>query len=57
MIKRKVVQSKTYKDRKIEVLFVGPDLICHVDGTEVSSNFYTDVRSAVAAGERYIDGK
>lgn len=52
---RKLVgEPITYKGRRIEARYCGPDLLCHVDGAEVG-NFYDNVAAAHAAGKRYVD--
>ena len=52
---RKLIGSpETYKGRKIEVRFCGPDLLCYVDGADCGQ-FYMTAEAAKKAGRRYID--
>lgn len=55
MIKRKKVgPTEKYCGHEIEARFLGPDLLCYVDGQEVG-NFYLTAEAARAAGRRYVD--
>jgi hypothetical protein len=53
-IKRKLIRSEAYQGRTIEARWMGPDLLCFVNGTELGS-FYIDAQAAIDAGSRYID--
>jgi hypothetical protein len=54
-IKRKRVGDVVnYRGHEIEVRFLGPDLLCYVDGSELSP-FYETLDNARKAGERHID--
>lgn len=55
MIERKLIgEPITYKGHRIEVRYMGPDLLCYVDGQEVG-HFYTTADGARLAGQRHID--
>jgi hypothetical protein len=56
VVKRKPVGDPVlYKDAYlIAVTHMGPDLLCHVNGVELSG-FYLTREAAVRAGERYAD--
>lgn len=43
-----------YKGRRIEARFMGPDLLCCVDGSEVG-HFYLNAEAARKAGRQYVD--
>lgn len=43
-----------YRDHRIEVAHMGPDLLALVDGEELP-NFYIDAESARNAARRHID--
>lgn len=43
-----------YKGHTIQPYHMGPDLICKVDGQELSS-FYIDAKSAFNAGMKHVD--
>lgn len=43
-----------YKGHTIQPKYIGPDLICEVDGQEIA-NFYLDAEAARNAGKRYVD--
>ena len=43
-----------YKGHTIEAKFLGPDLLCYVDGAELGS-FFVDAESARKGGMRYVD--
>ena len=53
-IERKTVATSHYKGHTIKVKFLGPDLICEVDGKELP-NFYLNAEATRLAGERHID--
>lgn len=55
-IVRKLIRSETYQGRTIEARYMGPDLLCFVDGTELGS-FYIDARAAIEGGQRFIDAE
>jgi len=51
---RKLIRSESYQGRKIEARYMGPDLVCYVDGTELGG-FYIDAQAAIEGGQRFID--
>lgn len=53
-VTRKLIRSETYHDRTIEARYMGPDLLCYVDGSELGS-FYIDAQAAIEGGQRFID--
>lgn len=53
-IKRKLIRSESYQGRTIEARWMGPDLLCFVQGVELGS-FYIDAQAAIEGGQRYID--
>jgi hypothetical protein len=53
-LKRKLIRQETYASRTIEARYMGPDLLCFVDGVELGS-FYIDAQAAIDGGERYIE--
>ena len=54
-IKREQVgKTLTYNKHKIVVRFLGPDLLCYVDGHELNG-FYPTAESARIAGRKYAD--
>jgi hypothetical protein len=53
-ITRKLIRSETYQGATIEARWMGPDLLCFVNGTELGS-FYIDAAAAIEGGQRYID--
>jgi hypothetical protein len=53
-IKRKLIRSEAYQGRTIEARWMGPDLLCFVQGVELGS-FYIDAQAAIEGGQRYID--
>lgn len=55
-IERKPVGEMTYHGRKIEVKFMGPDLLAYVDGIELSG-FYLDSQAAYVAGQKHVDAE
>lgn len=55
MIERKSIgEPEHYKGKKIVVNFMGPDVLCSVNNTELP-NFYINPEAARAAGKRYVD--
>lgn len=55
-VNRKLMRSEVYKARTIEARYMGPDLLCYVDGVDLGP-FYVDVRAAIGGGKRYIDAE
>jgi hypothetical protein len=53
-IKRKLIRSEIYQGRTLEARWMGPDLLCFVQGVELGS-FYIDAQAAIEGGQRYID--
>ncbi len=57
---RKLIRSEIYTPSqsttryRIEARFMGPDLLCYVDGQELGS-FYLDAPGAIEGGQRYCD--
>lgn len=52
--RKKVGKTEHYKGHEIEARYMGPDLLCCVDGQEVG-HFYLTAEAARAAGRRHID--
>lgn len=53
-LERKLMDTSTYRGHKIEIRYLGPDLLCYVDGSELSP-FYESVEDARKGGMRHID--
>lgn len=55
-VTRKLVRTETYREHRLEVRHLGPDLLCYVDGEDLNS-FYINANAAIAGGQRYVDAK
>jgi hypothetical protein len=55
-VKRKLIRSESYEGRTIQARYMGPDLLCFVDGVELGS-FYIDAQAAIDGGQRFIDAE
>ena len=54
-VNRKIIgEVERYNGYEVAALFVGPDLICTVDGGEIA-NFYTSREAAISAGKKFCD--
>ena len=53
-LNRKIVGTEKYEGANIVVRFLGPDLLCEVDGVELGG-FYSDVEAAKRSGRKYVD--
>jgi len=55
VVERKPIgDTLNYRGHKIVARSLGPDLLCHVDGSELAP-FYADLNTAQKAGMRYVD--
>jgi len=52
--RRQVGEAIPYRGHVIIVRFFGPDLICEVDGEDLSA-FYLTAEAARKGGERFVD--
>lgn len=57
LTRKQVGDAERYHGAKLTAHYLGPDLLCCVDGTELSGTFYTNVEAALAAGRRYVDAQ
>ena len=56
-LERKIVgKPEKYRGRTITIRYMGPDLLCEVDGIELSG-FFVDVEAARSGGQRYVDAE
>ncbi len=53
-VTRKLIRSEAYQGRTLEARYMGPDLLCFVNGTELGS-FYIDAQAAIEGGQRFVD--
>jgi hypothetical protein len=53
---RKIVATDVYEGRRITVRYMGPDLLCEVEGIELAG-FYLNTEGAYGAAHRYIDAE
>lgn len=56
MKRKSVGKAEVYHGHRIQPAFMGPDLVCYVDDTELP-NFYLDAEAARRAGRQYVDEK
>ena len=55
MVERKQIgDTLNYRGHEIVARFLGPDLLCYVDGSELAP-FYADLNAAQKAGMRHVD--
>jgi hypothetical protein len=52
--RKQVGETLHYRGHEIVARFLGPDLLCYVDGSELSP-FYEDTNAAQKAGMRHVD--
>lgn len=52
--RKQVGQPEQYKGHTITVHFMGPDLLCRVDGQDVGG-FWITSHHAIQGGKRHID--
>ncbi len=55
-IVRKLIRGESYQGRTIEARWMGPDLLCFVNGAELGS-FYVDAQAAIEGGQRFVDAE
>lgn len=53
-IVRKLIRSEPYQGRTLEARYMGPDLLCFVNGVELGG-FYIDAQAAIDGGQRFVD--
>ena len=54
-IQRQQIGADQYvRGHLVQLRYLGPDLLCYVDNTELNA-FYETVPAAMAGAERYID--
>lgn len=56
LIRKVVSKPEEYRGRTITIRHMGPDLLCEVDGIELSG-FFIDTEAARAGGQRHIDAE
>lgn len=54
--RRPVGDPVLYRGSSIIARYIGPDLLCEVDGNELP-NFYINRTAAINAGQRFIDAR
>lgn len=52
--RRLVGEPIKYKGHRVEARYMGPDLLCYVDGREVG-HFYLNAEAARKAGRDHVD--
>lgn len=56
VIRKQVGAAEAYRGSKLTAHYMGPDLLCYVDGVEMPG-FYLSVEAAHRIGRMYVDAQ
>lgn len=54
LMRKQIGKTENYRGHEIIVRYLGPDLLCYVDGIELNA-FYETSTNARKAGRTYVD--